>query len=80
MDFLARLPTLLAPPSELQVLGPVPAPMARRAGAHRAQLLLIAPSPVPLHAYLDRLMPQLGTLPESRQVRWSLDVDPQDLF
>lgn len=80
MDFLAQVPALLGSPPEVQVLGPVPAPMARRAGAHRAQLLLIAPSPAPLHAYLNRLMPLLGTLPENRRVRWSLDVDPQELF
>lgn len=80
LAFLAQIPNYGSPPPDVHLLGPVPAPMTRRAGAHRAQLLLMATSPAPLHHYLDRLIPQLSTLPQRSGVRWSLDVDPQDLF
>ena len=81
LAFLEAAGRCLPPPAGVQVLGPVPAPMARRAGAHRAQLLLVASSAAPLHHYLDRLLPRLPILPEGKSgVRWSLDVDPQDLF
>lgn len=81
LAFLDAAGRCLPPPAGMQVLGPVPAPMARRAGAHRAQLLLVAPSAAPLHHYLDQLLPRLSALPEGKSgVRWSLDVDPQDLF
>ncbi len=60
--------------------GPVPAPMARRAGMHRAQLALSAADRRTLHVALDRAMPSLHALPEARRVRWSLDVDPTDLY
>jgi primosomal protein N' (replication factor Y) len=33
-----------------------------------------------LHAALDAVMPLLYRLPEARKVRWSLDVDPVDLY
>ena len=33
-----------------------------------------------LHALLDALMPQAYALPQARRVRWSLDVDPVDLY
>ncbi|MEO5963586.1 MAG: primosomal protein N' [Thermomonas sp.] len=60
--------------------GPLPAPMPRRAGYQRAQLLLSSPQRRQLHAALDALMPPLYAAPEARKVRWSLDVDPAELY
>ncbi|WP_428310793.1 primosomal protein N' [Hydrocarboniphaga sp.] len=64
----------------LQALGPVPAPMERRAGRYRAQLLLQAQERSALHRALKPWPPLLDTLPGARAVRWSLDVDPVDLY
>ena len=64
----------------VELLGPVPAPMERRAGRFRAQLLLQANARGPLHNLMNAWLPQVETLPGSRSVRWSLDVDPIDLF
>lgn len=61
------------------VLGPMPAPLERRAGRERYQLLLECSQRGPLHQALARLLPQLEQWPESRKARWSLDIDPQDL-
>ena len=65
---------------EVELLGPIPAPMERRAGRFRAQLLFQATARAPLHQLLRPLMQQLESLPSGRSVRWSLDVDPIDLF
>jgi primosomal protein N' (replication factor Y) len=54
--------------------------MPRRAGMHRAQLLLTAPTRRALHAALDGALPAIYALPDARKVRWSLDVDPVDLY
>lgn len=64
----------------LALEGPVPAPMPRRAGMHRAQLLLTAPRRRDLHTALDAALPAIHALPEARRTRWSLDVDPIDLY
>ncbi len=64
----------------LRVLGPVDAPMARRAGLHRAQLLVQSSSRRSLHAALAALRPAVETEPAARRVRWSIDVDPIELF
>jgi primosomal protein N' (replication factor Y) len=64
----------------VELLGPAAAPMERRAGHYRAQLLLHAPSHSPLQRVLARWVPQLETTPTARRVRWALDVDPLDLF
>jgi primosomal protein N' (replication factor Y) len=62
------------------MLGPVPAPMARRGGRRRAQLLLQSGQREALQRLLDRWVPQLERMPSARRVRWSLDVDPIELF
>ena len=64
----------------IELHGPLPAPMPRRGGWHRSQLLLSSPDRRALHAALDAVMPQLYELPEARKLRWSLDVDPVDLY
>ncbi len=64
----------------VKFLGPAPAPMERRAGRHRAQLLLQAATHQPLQRLLSRWIIEVETLPEARKVRWSIDVDPAELF
>ncbi|MGQ0620934.1 MAG: primosomal protein N' [Panacagrimonas sp.] len=64
----------------VEVLGPVPAPMERRASRIRAQLLLRSRSRSRLQSVLAEWVPRLGTIAGARRVRWSVDVDPADLF
>lgn len=62
------------------LLGPIPAPMEKRAGRYRAQLLLQARQRPPLQRLLHYLMPLVEELPLAKKNRWSLDVDPVDLY
>ena len=64
----------------LRILGPVDAPMARRAGRFRAQLLLQSSDRQALQNLLRKLRPALEQEPMARKVRWSIDVDPIELF
>jgi primosomal protein N' (replication factor Y) len=64
----------------LRALGPVNAPMARKAGRYRAQLLLQCADRRALHTVLGHLRPALESEPAARKVRWSIDVDPIELF
>ena len=66
--------------TEVQVLGPVPALMERRAGRFRAQLLLQAEQRAPLHHLLSRLLTNMESVKSARRTRWSLDVDPVELY
>lgn len=63
----------------VKLLGPAPAPMERRAGRFRAQLLLHAPSHSPLQKFLSGWLTAIASLPEARRVRWSIDVDAAEL-
>jgi primosomal protein N' (replication factor Y) len=67
-------------PQGITVLGPAPAPMERRAGRYRALLLVSARSRRVLKALLDRWVEDIPGLAGARRVRWSLDVDPIDLY
>ena len=76
----AVLPPARAGEAMVEVLGPAPASMARRAGYQRAQLLLSSVSRAGLHQRLAAWMPELETIAAAKRVRWSLDIDPADLF
>ncbi len=66
--------------SKVRILGPVSAPMERRAGRYHAQLLLQSTDRQALHRLLQALRPELETDASARRVRWSIDVDPIELF
>jgi primosomal protein N' (replication factor Y) len=54
--------------------------MERLAGRYRAQLLVQSPSRSALQQTLAAAVPGFDRLPTARKVRWSVDVDPVDLF
>ncbi|GAA4358539.1 primosomal protein N' [Kangiella marina] len=66
--------------TQLTVFGPFPAPMPKRAGKMRAQLMVQHSQRKVLQQALTPITPSLEQLPSSRKVRWSIDVDPQEVF
>lgn len=67
-------------PKGVQWLGPLPSPMEKRAGMHRAQLIIHGDNRRNLHQLLSTLTHFLEHSKEARQVRWSVDVDPADTY
>ncbi|MDP1604598.1 MAG: primosomal protein N' [Legionella sp.] len=63
----------------VQVLGPAPAPLARKANQYRMQLLLKAPTRRALQHTLTVMREWLTMTKQTLGVRWNVDVDPQDL-
>ncbi len=57
----------------------VPAPMEKRAGRYRAQLLVSAKTKKALHQILKPWIAEIDEM-KNRQVRWSIDIDPVDLY
>lgn len=80
--FLQQLRNLLeASPlkdDSLWILGPVPALQAKRSGRFRWQLLIQHPSRKVLQQVIKSSMPLIASLPQSKKVKWTLDVDPID--
>lgn len=64
----------------LQLLGPIPAPMPKRAGRHRIQLLMQAESRNALQKFLKQVLLAIDAIKNKSRVRWSLDIDPIDMF
>lgn len=62
----------------LHVWDPVAAPLARKAGYERQQLLVQATSRGALQQFLTEWLPHVRTY-ESRSVKWVIDVDPQEV-
>ncbi|MFQ9949676.1 MAG: primosomal protein N', partial [Escherichia coli] len=61
---------------KLWVLGPVPALAPKRGGRWRWQILLQHPSRVRLQHIISGTLALINTIPDSRKVKWVLDVDP----
>ena len=61
-------------------LGPMPAPMEKRAGKYRIQLLLKSKNRELMQSLLKRLTLTMTALKHPRKLHWSIDVDPQDLI
>ena len=64
---------------DVLILGPVNTTMERRAGQHRYFLLLQAEQRKSLHILMRRCLPQLREMESAQKVRWTMEVDPQDL-
>jgi len=68
----------------VRVMDAIPAPMERRAGKYRAQLLLCSMRRSALNATLGRWLHHIAINAEAKRlassVRWSLDIDPLDHY
>lgn len=78
MRFLQAAANICPQRPGVECLGPYPAPMEKRAGRYRAQLMLQADERGILQHVLEQWVPQLQKLPQARRARWSLDVDPTE--
>ncbi|MDH3348626.1 MAG: primosomal protein N' [Desulfobulbaceae bacterium] len=75
-DFLRRS---AGKEGKIEVLGPVPAPLAKIKNMYRWQILLKSEFPSLLHALVDHLSAHQKTL-YPRSVSVSIDVDPENLM
>jgi len=62
----------------LLILGPIAAPMEKRAGRYRFQLLIQSEQRILITKTLNIALAHFEKKPEARKVRWSIDVDPVD--
>lgn len=67
-------------PPQAQLIGPLPSPMQRRAGKFRAQLMLRAPTRQIAQSAAETLIATAETLKRPGDLKWSIDIDPQDVF
>ncbi len=79
-QFLHQLRDALPDHPGVTLLGPLPAPMTKRAGRFRMQLLLQSPRRSSLHQCVDQLCSIAEALPSSKKVRWHVDIDPIEAF
>ena len=67
-------------PAGARLIGPLPAPMQRRAGMYRCQLILLAPDRRVAQLAAGLLVARAENVPARRGLKWSIDVDPLDLY
>jgi primosomal protein N' (replication factor Y) len=62
----------------IEVWGPLPAVIARKANRHRAQLILNTDNRKQLNHLLTYLCQHLDQTRQPANTRWMIDVDPQE--
>jgi len=67
------------PSGKTRIFGPLPAIMERVGGRYRMYLVLQSDERAALHRQIEAWLPLIRDLPQARKVRWSVDVDPQEL-
>ena len=76
-ELLQQVATIAA--CGVQMTGPLPAPMSRRAGRFRAHLFLQSPERKVLHYALKLAKNWLLNKRRIAHIRWSIDVDPLEM-
>jgi primosomal protein N' (replication factor Y) len=64
----------------VELRGPVPAAMTRRADRYHAQLLIESSQRARLQRFLSDWIPRVDALVARGKLRWVLDVDPLEVF
>lgn len=81
-DFLNQIKALAmkVDDTDIELLGPIPAPMGKKAGKLQFQLLLGSKNRPKLQQFLHRWLKEVEQLPHAHRLQWSLDVDPTELY
>ncbi len=64
----------------VNLLGPIPALMEKKAGRYRQLLIVTSANRSALHREVRHIIQTTESLPDSKKVRWSVDADPTDMF
>jgi primosomal protein N' (replication factor Y) (superfamily II helicase) len=81
-DFLSQAKSAgleIATNSLIKLIGPLPAPMGRKAGRHRGQLIIQAEQRQTLQHWLSAWIKKLTENKLGQKVRWVVDVDPMEM-
>ncbi|MCW8962993.1 MAG: primosomal protein N' [Gammaproteobacteria bacterium] len=65
---------------QLEILGPAIAPLERKAGYFRMQLLVKSADRTELRKMLGQWVALMDNMKSGKRVRWSIDVDPYNLY
>jgi len=64
----------------IRFVGPLPAPLQKKSGKYRAQMLVVCNSRSRAQDIADGLVEIAAAKPDTRRLRWSVDVDPLDML
>lgn len=64
--------------NNVRLLGPIPAPMEKHKGCYRWHLLIHSKSRNHLHGMVSRIVSYLENQRLPRQLKWLVDIDPQE--
>jgi primosomal protein N' (replication factor Y) len=64
----------------VKILGPIPAPIEKKASYFRAQLLIQSNKRQYLHQACEAIITKIEDYTNLKKIHWSIDVDPLDFY
>ena len=78
LGFLSQIRNGVTAPRGAQIIGPLPAAMARRKNRYRSQLVISAKSRSMLAKVMADLITAAEATRQSHRLSWSVDIDPYE--
>lgn len=78
LDFLHQVKSSAVAAAGTQIIGPVPAAMARRKNRYRSQLVISAKNRALLASSMAALVSAAESMRRSHHLSWSVDIDPYE--
>lgn len=73
-------PVLEAGQGDVNLMGPMPSPLEKRANRYRYQLLVSSTRRSSLHCFLDQLISAIQSIKKPKELRFTVDVDPTNFM
>ena len=77
-NFLNNIKNIIIKNKEIEIFGPMPSIMQKKANLYNLNLIIQAKNKTKLNYVIKDCIPSIKDIPYSNKIRWSVDIDPID--
>ena len=77
-NFLNNIKNIIIKNKEIEIFGPMPSIMQKKANLYNVNLVIQAKNKTKLNYVIKDCIPSIKDIPYSNKIRWSVDIDPID--
>ena len=77
-NFLDNIKKIIQKNNEIEIFGPMPSSMQKKANLFNVNLIIQAKSKAKLNYVIKDCIPSIKDIPYSNKIKWTIDIDPID--
>ena len=77
-NFLDNIKKIIQKNNEIEIFGPMPSSMQKKANLFNVNLIIQAKSKAKLNYVIKYCIPSIKDIPYSNKIKWTIDIDPID--